>query len=269
MRDEAAPLEVVEEGGVEGHLSTFRFGALAGKPAACPRGPHSGLPRSPAGCPGWSLACRGDRRQVRARARDRSWRHGRGVAGARHDPRSRGGDQAGRPDAGRRRRRPGARRARGPAGRAAQPPPRRRGLRPRQRGRRASGSSWSTSRGRPSRRWSAPRARCRRTGPRRCSDRRPTRSPRPTRPASSTATSSPPTCWWAGPTTVKLSDFGIARAEADASLTQTGLVTGSPAYLSPEVASGPRRPTRATSGRSARRSTTRCRASRPTRSATT
>ena len=37
---------------------------------------------------------------------------------------------------------------------------------------------------------------------------------------------------------VKLSDFGIARALADASLTQTGLVTGSPAYLSPEVASG-------------------------------
>jgi serine/threonine protein kinase len=37
---------------------------------------------------------------------------------------------------------------------------------------------------------------------------------------------------------VKLSDFGIARAAADASLTQTGLVTGSPAYLSPEVASG-------------------------------
>ncbi len=42
-----------------------------------------------------------------------------------------------------------------------------------------------------------------------------------------------------GPTgEVKLSDFGIARAEADTTLTQTGLVTGSPAYLSPEVASG-------------------------------
>jgi hypothetical protein len=42
----------------------------------------------------------------------------------------------------------------------------------------------------------------------------------------------------AGDGAAKLSDFGVARAQADASLTQTGLVTGSPAYLSPEVATG-------------------------------
>ncbi|HWJ68408.1 MAG TPA: serine/threonine-protein kinase [Nocardioides sp.] len=35
-----------------------------------------------------------------------------------------------------------------------------------------------------------------------------------------------------------LSDFGIARGAQDPTLTRTGLVTGSPAYLSPEVAIG-------------------------------
>lgn len=42
----------------------------------------------------------------------------------------------------------------------------------------------------------------------------------------------------AGPDGAKLTDFGIARGSEDATLTRTGLVTGSPAYLAPEVATG-------------------------------
>jgi serine/threonine protein kinase len=38
--------------------------------------------------------------------------------------------------------------------------------------------------------------------------------------------------------TAKLADFGIARARADSTLTASGMVAGSPAYLAPEVASG-------------------------------
>jgi serine/threonine protein kinase len=63
---------------------------------------------------------------------------------------------------------------------------------------------------------------------------------------------------------VKLTDFGVSRAVDDVQLTRTGLIAGTPAFLSPEVARG-QVPTAA----SARRSTPRLRATRRSASTTT
>ena len=75
--------------------------------------------------------------------------------------------------------------------------------------------------------------------------RRSRSSPRPaagsttrTATASSTATSSPATCCATPTASVKLADFGIAKAAEDSDITQVGSVLGTAAYLAPEQARG-------------------------------
>ena len=65
----------------------------------------------------------------------------------------------------------------------------------------------------------------------------PRRSTPSTRPTSCTATSSPATCCMLDGDPVVI-DFGIAHVADDVRLTRTGLVMGTPGYLSPEVVEG-------------------------------
>ena len=92
-------------------------------------------------------------------------------------------------------------------------------------GRTLSRSSPRTGRSRPERvARSAPRSR---TGWRR-------RTPA----ARSTATSSRATSWSDRDGLAKISDFGISRTDGDDTLTQTGMLSGTPSYFSPEIARG-------------------------------
>ena len=256
--DEAAPLEVVQQGRVDASRRAFRVGSVgASLPHRAGAALHlvptrrPGIPAPLPGtlgvrrrCPTLASALRAggtdvDRRQVRARSRDRARRHGRGLARPRHGARARGRAEADRDDA----RAPARPTSSAPSARRASPPG-------------STTPTWwrsSTWSPRASETWlvmeyvegvtlsalvkrdgalapdeAAPLVR---PGGRRAGRRARGRHRAPRREAVQHA-------GHARTGEVKLTDFGIARAEADASLTQTGLVTGSPAYLAPEVASG-------------------------------
>jgi serine/threonine protein kinase len=68
---------------------------------------------------------------------------------------------------------------------------------------------------------------------------------------------------------VKITDFGISRAKDDVTVTKTGMIAGTPAYLAPEVAIGGEPGPRPTCSRSVRRCTRPARASRRSASART
>ena len=177
------------------------------------------------------------RRSVPRRVPPRPRRHGDGLRGHGHPARAHGRRQGDAPDAGRGPRVRQPLRPRGPLRRPAEPPERGRRSTTRARTTNSSTSSWSTSHGQTAARPAArarpavARGRARRG---RADARRARRRAR--RRHRSTATSSPRTSWSRSAGTVKVADFGLARAAAASTVSQAtqGVLIGTVAYLSPE-----------------------------------